>query len=167
MTADEYYRSEHGKPLREERNRTADNVIRERQLREAEASVDFFLAANRDYVRSDKNRRAVIDWISKNANGVMNKNTLQVAFDALRDQLELSPEHNAEFGSTRVIDYSDLNNHNPVHYPPRRTHVELVEQKIVKKLTMVDVRRLSAEQFAAALKNTDLGPQIEALLANQ
>jgi hypothetical protein len=32
---------------------------------------------------------------------------------------------------------------------------------------MVDMKRLSAEQFAAALKDTGLGPQIEARLANQ
>jgi len=42
--------------------------------------------------------------------------------------------------------------------------VELVEQKSVKKITMADIRKMSAEQFQAALRDTDLAPQTEALL---
>jgi len=49
MSADEYYRSEHGRPLREERNRKADQYIFEQEVRQADAAVDFFLAANREY----------------------------------------------------------------------------------------------------------------------
>ena len=56
MTADEWYSSEHGKALREERNRHADQRIREQQVRQAEAAVEFFLPANRDYARTDDNR---------------------------------------------------------------------------------------------------------------
>lgn len=54
-----------------------------------------------------------------------------------------------------------------MHGRPAKQHVELVEQKSVKKITMTDVRKMSAEQYEAALKDTDLGRQIEALLADQ
>ena len=70
-------------------------------------------------------------------------------------------------GASRVVDYSDLGPTNPMHTRPPKQHVELVEQKSVKKITMADVRKMSAEQYDAALKDTDLAPQIEALVANQ
>jgi hypothetical protein len=54
-----------------------------------------------------------------------------------------------------------------MHNAPVKQHVELVEQKSVKKITMADVRKMSAEQYDAALKDSDLGPQLEALLVNQ
>jgi hypothetical protein len=46
-------------------------------------------------------------------------------------------------------------------------HVELVEQKSVKKLTLNDVRNMSSEQYARALADTDLASQIEAALSEQ
>ena len=42
MSADEFYQSEHGRPLREERNRHADQAISEQELREAQAAVQSF-----------------------------------------------------------------------------------------------------------------------------
>jgi hypothetical protein len=105
-------------------------------------------------------------WL-KDRNLQITQNTLQQAFDELRHQLALSPEHNSEYNGTRVIDYSDLGPTNPIHTLPPKQLVGLVEQKSVKKITMADVRKMSAEQYEAALKDTDLGPQLEALLANQ
>ena len=54
-----------------------------------------------------------------------------------------------------------------MHTRPPKQHVELVEQKSVKKITMADVRKMSSEEYARALKDSALGPQLEALLANQ
>lgn len=53
-----------------------------------------------------------------------------------------------------------------MHNRPERQHVELVEQKSVKKITWADIRKMSGEEYARALKDTDLGPQIEELLQN-
>jgi hypothetical protein len=66
-----------------------------------------------------------------------------------------------------VIDFSDLGPTNPMHTRPAKQHVELVEQKSVKKITMADVRKMSSEEYARALKDSDLGLQLEVLLANQ
>jgi len=66
-----------------------------------------------------------------------------------------------------VVDYSDLGPTNSMHTRPPKQHVELVEQKSVKKITMADVRKMSSEEYARALKDSALGPQLEALLANQ
>src|SRR5262249_44790152 len=166
MTADQFYASEHGRALREERNRHSDNVIREKELRQAEAAVEFFLASNRDYARTNDNRDRILRWL-KDRNLPITQNTLQQAYDELKHQLALSPDTNAEYGASRVVDYSDLGPTNPMHTRPPKQHVELVEQKSVKKITMADVRKMSAEQYEAALKDTDLAPQIETLLANQ
>ena len=54
-SADQFYASEHCRALGE-RNRHADSVIREQGLRQAEASVEFFLVANRDYARTKDDR---------------------------------------------------------------------------------------------------------------
>jgi hypothetical protein len=166
MTADQFYASEHGRALREERNKHADQAIREQELRHAEAAVEFFLASNRDYARTNDNRDQILRWL-KDRNLPMTQNSLQQAFDELKHQLALSSDNNAEYNGTRVIDYSDLGPTNPMHTRPSKHHVELVEQKSVKKITMADVRKMSAEQYEAALKDSDLGPQLEALLANQ
>src|SRR5215469_2562112 len=166
MTADQFYASEHGRALREERNRHSDNVIRDQELRQAEAAVEFFLSANRDYARTDDNRDQILRWL-RDHNLPISQNSLQQAFGELKHQLALSPDHNAEYGASRVVDYSDLGPKNPMHNAPVKQHVELVEQKSVKKITMAEVRRMSAEQYEAALKDTDLAPQIETLLANQ
>ena len=166
MNADQFYKSEHGRALREERNRHSDNVIREREFRQAEAAVEFFLASNRDYARTNDNRDQILRWL-KDRKLPMTQNSLQQAFGELKHQLALSPDHNAEYGASRVVDYSDLGPKNPMHSRPPQQHVELVEQKSVKKITMADVRKMTAEQYEAALKDSDLGPQLEALLANQ
>ena len=166
MNADQFYKSEHGRALREERNRHSDNVIREREFRQAEAAVEFFLASNRDYARTNDNRDQILRWL-KDRNLPMTQNSLQQAFGELKHQLALSPEHNSEYNGTRVIDYSDLGPTNPMHTRPPKQHVELVEQKSLRKITMADVRKMSAEQYDAALKDTDLAPQIEALAAQQ
>jgi len=166
MNADEFYASEYGRPLREERNRQADNFIREQQAQQEEAAVDFFLAANRDYARTNENRALMLKWLA-DRKLPMTTNTLQEAFHNLKDELELSPENNAEYGATRVINMADLGERNLLHNRPERQHVELVDQKSVKKITLADIRKWSAEEYAAALNDTDLAPQVEALLANQ
>jgi len=94
----------------------------------------------------------------------MTQNSLQQAFGELKHQLALSSDNNAEYNGTRVIDYSDLGPSNPLQTRPAKQHIELVEQKSVKKITMADVRKMTAEQYEAALKDTDLGPRLEALL---
>lgn len=167
MTADEYYKSEHGRVLREERNRRADDAIRQQELRQAKAAVSFFLAANRDYARTDANMEKMLAWLEQR-NLPMNRTSLQQAFDGLRatGDLALTADHNAEYGATRFVDYSDFGETNPMRERPPVQHVDLVEQKSVKKITMADVRKMSSEQFEAALKDTDLGPQINALLEN-
>jgi len=165
MNADEFYASEYGRPLREERNRRADEYIREQQFQQGESAIDFFLAANRDYSRTNNNRALMLKWLD-DRKLPLNTNTLQQAFDSLKDHLELSPESNAEYGATRVVDYSDLGEKNPFHNRPERQHVELVDQRSVKKITWADIRKMSPEQYAAALADTDLAPQIEALLQN-
>jgi hypothetical protein len=166
MSADQYYRSEHGRALREERNKHADQAIREQELRQAEAAVEFFLASNRDYARTNDNRDQILRWL-KDRNLPMTQNSLQQAFGELKHQLALSSDNNVEYNGTRVIDYSDLGPTNPIQTLPPKQHVELVEQKSVKKITMADVRKMSAEQYEAALNDSDLGPQLEALLADQ
>lgn len=166
MSADEFYKSEHGRALREERNRHADQAIREQEVRQAEAAVEFFLSANRDYARTNDNRDQILGWL-KDHNLPITQNTLQQAFDELKHQLALTPDNNAEYGASRVIDMADLLPDNPMHSRPPKQHVELVEQKSVRKITLADVRKMSAEQFASALRDTDLGPQVEALLADQ
>lgn len=60
---------------------------------------------------------------------------------------------------------ADLGPQNPMHNRPPRQHVELLEQKSVKTITWTDIRKMSGEEYGRALKDTDLGPQIEALLA--
>jgi len=79
MTADQFYKSEHGRALREERNKHADPAIREKELRQAEAAVEFFLTANRDYARTDDNRDQILRWL-KDRNLPMTQNSLQQAF---------------------------------------------------------------------------------------
>jgi hypothetical protein len=76
MTADQFYACAHGRALREERNRHSDNVIREKELRHAEAAVEFFLTANRDYARTDDNRDQILRWL-KDRNLQITQNTLQ------------------------------------------------------------------------------------------
>lgn len=166
MSADEYYRSEHGRALREERNRHADQAICQQEIRQAEAAVEFFLSSNRDYARTNDNRDQILGWL-KDHNLPITQNTLQQAFEELKHQLALSPDSNAEYGASRVIDYSDIGPTNPMHTRPPKQHVELVEQKSVRKVTMADLRKMSSEQYQGALNDTDLAPQIEALLADQ
>ena len=125
MTADQFYASEHGHALREEHNRHADNVIREQELRHAEAAVEFFLSAYRDYARTNDNRDQILRWL-KDHNLPMTQSSLQQAFDELKHQLALSADNNAEYGASRVVDYSDLGPTNPMLTRPPKQHVELV-----------------------------------------
>lgn len=165
MSADAFYKSEHGRPLREERNRRADDAIREQELREAKAAVSFFLAANRDYARTDANMEKMLAWLEQR-NLPMTRTSLQQAFDSLRatGDLALTADHNAEYGATRFVDYGDFDETNPMHERPPAQHVQVVEQQSVKKIGWADVRKMSSEQYEAALNDTDLGPQINALL---
>jgi hypothetical protein len=76
MSADQFYASEHCRALREERNRHADSVIRELEFRQAEASVEFFLVANRDYARTNNDRDQMLRWL-KDRNLPITQNSLQ------------------------------------------------------------------------------------------
>jgi hypothetical protein len=96
----------------------------------------------------------------------ISRENLQQAFDNLKHQLALSADNNAEYGATRVIDMADLGTTNPTHARPLKQHVELVEQKSVKKITLADIRKMSGEEYARALRDTDLARQIEELLQN-
>jgi hypothetical protein len=51
---------------------------------------------------------------------------------------------------------------NPILNPPPQ-NVEIVERR--KRITVQDLRKMSAEEYAEALRNPTLAPQIEALLA--
>jgi hypothetical protein len=48
--------------------------------------------------------------------------------------------------------------------PARAMRIALVEKKTVKKISWADIRKMSGEEYARALKDTGLGPQIEAQL---
>jgi len=69
------------------------------------------------------------------------------AYD-LKHELALSADNNGEYGATRVIDMADLGTTNPMHARPPKQHVELVEQKSVKKITWADIRKMSCSCVA-------------------
>ena len=75
----------------------------------------------------------MLRWLTEH-NLPITQNSLQQAFDALKHQLALSSDDDVGYGATRVIDMSDLGPSNPMHARPPKQHIELVEQKSVKKI---------------------------------
>jgi len=159
MTADQFYASEHGRALREERNRHSDNFIREKELRQAEAAVEFFLASNRDYARTNDNRDRILRWL-KDRNLPMTQNSLQQAFDELKHQLALTGENNAKYGATRVIDMADLSN--TVRLPTTPQPVEIVDTK-PKRWTVAQIRAMDAQTYAKNMQNPEFAKAVESL----
>jgi hypothetical protein len=164
MSADEFYRSEHRKTLREERNRKADQAIQGQQAQEIDKAVNLFLQSHRDYARVDSNREKLLAWIADRGYQVTT-NSLHDAYVALKSkgELALTTEHEATHGVTRVVDYFDLAK--TQHLPAMPQPIEIVER--TKCITIQDLRKMSAEEYAEALRNPTLAPQIETLLKEE
>jgi len=84
----------------------------------------------------------------------------QQAFDALKHQLALIGDSNAEYGATRVVDYGDLNN--TVKLPTAPQPVEIVDSK-PKRWTVAQIRSMDATIYAKNMQNPEFAKAVEAL----
>jgi len=139
-----------------------DDRIREQELRQAEASVDFFLQANRDFSRCNENRGLMLRWLDDN-NLPLNHTTLLQAFDELNHQLVLSSDNNAEYGATRVVDYKDLQ---PVKLPAA-PQARRASQNRHLMACAVEPGSVQRADHSRAINKYFIGPQVQTLLSNE